>query len=189
MHPFFSITESYCSDALCFRIVWQNYIKTTHSTKVFIWLVMKIVHTTSSAIRSQVPNTEHISTEIIKTGIWGKLLKGKFIIRVILEYTSILYTCDVFIYVNVYARIGLCSQQNSCELEFWVGEGFTTLCLCTKRVDVRVDESKRERGGQVEGTLMIFLISITKKANPKLFKDERQCLLTLKNQPHAALPT
>lgn len=131
MHPFFSITESYCSDALCFRIVWQNYIKTTHSTKVFIWLVMKIVHTTSSAIRSQVPNTEHISTEIIKTGIWGKLLKGKFIIRVILEYTSILYTCDVFIYVNVYARIGLCSQQNSCELEFWVGEGFTTLCLCT----------------------------------------------------------
>lgn len=151
MHPFFSITESYCSIAQCFSIVWQNYIKTTHSTKVFIWPVMKVVHTTSSAIRSEVPNTEYIGTEIIKTGIWGRLLKGKFIIRVVL-----VYTCDVFIYVNIYVQIGLCSQQNSCELEFWWGR---VLPLCAS-ARVCVDESERVRGGQVEGILMIFLMSI-----------------------------
>lgn len=182
MHPFFSITESYCSNVQCFSIVWQNYIKTTHSTKVFIWPVIKIVHTTSSAIRSQVPNTEHISTEIIKTGIWGKLLKGKFIIRVVLVYCTHVMCSYMWMYMH-----GLVFVLNRTAVSL-SSEWGRVLPLCAS-AHVRVDESKRERGGQVEGTLMIFLISITKKANTKLFKDERQCLLTLKNQPHAALPT
>lgn len=67
--------------------------------------------------------------------------------------------------MNVYIQIGLCSQQNSCELELSGGGFYHSLPLY-----VCVNESERERGGQAEGMLMIFLISITKKPTPSCLK-------------------